>query len=342
MENHIKFLRGKQKELLLKIQTKSRLSTDKLAKLSGVVGRSYRDWKNEKLNMSFNAALLLSNKFKVKLPEDINSARERWIRYKSKIGIKGGIACYKKYGNLGTPEGRKKGGQKAIKTLWAKGIFSPPKIYILPKSHSTDLAEFFGILLGDGGITNEQICITLNSIADSNYVLYVNNLGEILFGEKPKSFKKKDCNAITLYWNGTMLVNYLVKEGLKTGNKVKQQVDVPNWIKENKKFRICCLRGLMDTDGGIFVHKYKVNNKLYLYKKICFSNRSLPLLKFVFIALKELGFNPKIILKVENKKVWLYNKDETEKYLEVVGSHNMRLLKYKNKESGQNGYARVR
>ena len=33
-------------------------------------------------------------------------------------------------------------------------------------------------------------------------------------------------------------------------------------------------------------------------------------------------------LKVENKKVWLYNKDEVEQYLKLVGTHNPRLLKY--------------
>lgn len=329
MENHIKFLPGKQKDFLLKVQEKSHLTVNELAKLSGITTRSYRDWKREKIHISQKATVLLSNKFNIKLPEDINIAQERWSKHRSKMGIKGGIARYKKYGSPGTPEGRKKGGEKAIKMMWAKGIFSPPKIYHFSQKYSKNLAEIVGILLGDGGITKQQTCITLNSLADKDYILYVANIGYKLFGVKPKILKRKDCNATAIYWNGIMLVKNLVNVGLKIGNKVKQQVDVPEWIKSNKKFKIECLRGLMDTDGGVFIHKYKVNNKYYYYKKVCFTNRSVPLLKFVFNTLTEIGFKPKIILKVENKKVWLYNKDETIRYLELVGSHNTRLLKFK-------------
>jgi len=83
----------------------------------------------------------------------------------------------------------------------------------------------------------------------------------------------------------------------------------------------------MDTDGGIFIHKYKVNKKQYSYKKICFTNRSLPLLIFVKETLEELGFTPKLITKVENKKVWLYNEQEVKNYMRIVGSHNERLLR---------------
>lgn len=85
----------------------------------------------------------------------------------------------------------------------------------------------------------------------------------------------------------------------------------------------------MDTDGGVFIHKYKVNNKTYSYRKINFTNRSLPLLNFVYNTLKEIGFTPKLLDKIENKKVWLYNTSEVARYLDVVGSNNQRLLKYK-------------
>ena len=84
----------------------------------------------------------------------------------------------------------------------------------------------------------------------------------------------------------------------------------------------------MDTDGGVFLHRYKVGGQEYKYRKISFSNRSVPLLLFVSNTLTELGFTPKIIDKVENKKVWLYNTNEVKKYLEVVGTHNPRLLKW--------------
>jgi hypothetical protein len=81
----------------------------------------------------------------------------------------------------------------------------------------------------------------------------------------------------------------------------------------------------MDTDGGIFIHQYHVNKKKYSYLKLCFTNRSLPLLKFVYKQLVKEGFNPKLITKLENKKVWLYNNSEVLEYLKKVDTHNSRL-----------------
>ena len=36
--------------------------------------------------------------------------------------------------------------------------------------------------------------------------------------------------------------------------------------------------GLMDTDGGVYLHKYKVNGKPYQYIKMCYTSHSKPLL----------------------------------------------------------------
>ena len=120
------------------------------------------------------------------------------------------------------------------------------------------------------------------------------------------------------------LNEFLCVLGLKTGNKVKQQVDVPLWIKNNRKYFKYCLRGLMDTDGGIFVHRYKVNGKKYSYLKLSFSNMSQPLRVFVYQTLTDLGFNPKL---AGNKHVWLYSDSEARRYLDIVGSSNYRLLR---------------
>lgn len=327
MENRIKFIKGKQKEFLQDVQNKSGLSTDELAKIAEVVPRSYRDWKREKLCMTASCALKLTSKYKIELPETIENMEIRWKRYKSEIGRKGGIICFKKHGNPATIRGRRKAGSKTLLLLRQRGIIPWAKKYQLPLNFTQELAELVGIALGDGGITISQFCITLNSEKDKDYVHFVSELGKTLFGDKPKIYKRKTCNAFTLCYNGGFLVKYLVKIGLKVGNKVRQQVDVPDWIKETKNYRIACLRGLMDTDGGIFLHKYKVNGKQYIYKKICFTNRSLPLLIFVRNVLEELCFTPKLITKVENKKVWLYNEQEVKNYIKVVGSHNERLLR---------------
>lgn len=328
MENHVKFSDGKQREFLLRVQRVSNLNVDGLAKIAGVTPRNFRDWKREKLCIRSKVAVDFSLKFGVSLPEEIDEMEMRWRNLKSISGKIGGFACFRKYGSPGTKTGRIKGGRNALKILRMRGVVPEIKVFKRPVV-SEPLAELIGILLGDGGITIGQVIITLNSRTDKDYASFVIDLENKILGEKPKFFFKKDCNAISIYLNGINLVKVLKGLGLKVGNKVKQQVEVPLWIKENINFKVACLRGLMDTDGGIFIHKYKINNKLYKYRKICFTNRSLPLLLFTKEVLEELGFTPKIITKVENKKVWLYNSSEVSRYLEIVGSHNTRLLKYK-------------
>ncbi|OGH08766.1 MAG: hypothetical protein A2152_00070 [Candidatus Levybacteria bacterium RBG_16_35_6] len=328
MEKRIKFLPGQQRQFIEKITVKSNYSTKQLAQIATIHPRSFRDWRREKLTMTLKAADAFCSKFNENLPEEKDLLIERWEKHKKEMNRKGGIARFKKHGSPGTEEGRRKGGIKAIANLRKHGVVPSYKTYDLPKDYDAYLAELVGILLGDGGITSSQVTITLNSEADKDYIGFVSSLAFSLFKERPKSFNKKDCRAVTLYYNGSLLIRYLCSIGLRVGNKVKQQVGVPDWITSSPSFKIACLRGLMDTDGGVFIHRYSVNGKNYMYKKISFSNRSVPLLHFVFNTLTELGFTPKIIDKVENKKVWLYNETEVKRYLSQVGSNNQRLLRH--------------
>lgn len=325
---HLKFLPNEQNKFLSEVIKKSGFSVNELANLIKVSSRTIRDWKREKFNISLEAVELFCKKFNLNFQGDKEKMFDEWKKTKSNLGRKGGLACYRKYGSPATEEGMRKGGAKTLAILRKRGIIPPVRFYTFPSRLNTGLAEFVGLTLGDGGITSGQLCITLNSEKDTELTKFVINLGERLFGEKPRILKERRCKAFRIYYNGESLVKYLLKIGLKTGNKVKQQVDVPEWIKRSDKFRISCLRGLMDTDGGVFVHKYKVNGKLYSYKKICFSNHSLPLLNFVHQTLKRAGLNPKLITNIENKKVWLYNSNEVRSYLKLIGTRNPRLRKY--------------
>jgi len=126
------------------------------------------------------------------------------------------------------------------------GIFGPVKTFNKPKA-SDELAEFIGIMLGDGHADKFQISITLNSIADANYIHFVINLCKGLFKHIPRVLKRKKGNAKVIYYYGVNLVKYLVSLGLIPGNKVKNQVGVPSWISDNFNYKVACLRGLMDT-----------------------------------------------------------------------------------------------
>lgn len=331
MEIYAKFKSGDQRKLIEEVLRKSNSSIDELATLAHVVPRSVRDWRREKFSIPLSVVTRFSEKFNIDLPEDIDTLTERWKEAKAQVSHVGGYARYNKCGAPGTQEGRQKGGHASqLKRQLHPELYSNCNLAkSFPIPHKSDeLAEFVGILLGDGSLTNAHVTITLNGEADSQYIPFVTNLGNQLFGSKPKSFKHKHDKAITLYYNGVNLVHYLKAIGLRVGNKVKQQVGVPTWIKSSKVYSAACVRGLMDTDGGVFLHRYKVNNKLYCYKKISFSNRSIPLLTFMANTLQSLAFTPKMITNIPNKKVWLYNTNEVQKYLEIIGTHNPRLLKY--------------
>lgn len=327
MKNRYKLPVGLQRDYLIEVEKVSGFSGDNLAKLLGIVGRSYRDWKRGRYSITQDAVEIIEEKFGLELPYSKKKALQLWRIAKIEASRKGGLAVLKKYNGPGTPEGRSRGGKHAMAILRARGLVPQPKPFNGPKKYSIELAEFVGILLGDGHIGKEQWSVTLNSIADKDYLTFVVGLIEKLFGFSPSVHFRKDSKAVVILGSGIRSIEYLKNLDLKVGNKITLQVGVPSWIELDKSFSIACLRGLIDTDGGIFIHRYKINGKEYQYLKLSFVNRSMPLLNFVYKELEKLGFNPRMITAIENKRVWLYNQQEVKRYLEIVGTNNPRLLK---------------
>lgn len=323
-ELRLKFPSGQQK-LFIKKLLQNKATIISLSRIADVSPRTVRDWRLEKYHIPERVIKMFCKQYKVKLPNNIPQLIENWKLMKTQISREGAIARYKIYGNFSTPEGRRKGGHNALQILRKRGLAAwCSKPYNYPKK-GKNLAEFVGIMLGDGGITKEQATITLNTVADKEYVNYVSKLGNTLFGQKPKISDRKDCQATNLRYSGINLIEFLLKIGLKRGDKVKQQVGVPDWIKSSIKYKVACLRGLMDTDGCISrcTHKYK--SKSYTYYNPCFANRSKPLLNFVTETFDELNLHP----SVAGERIWLYNKATIRDYYEIVGSSNYRLLKFR-------------
>ena len=138
---------------------------------------------------------------------------------------------------------------------------------------STDLAEMTGIILGDGCIPKDKcrIRVTLNRTEEKQYRKFVYDLMQKLFRKNPTIYKPKDANAVKMSINSKEIVRALINTGLKSGNKKDNQVDVPQWIKREAENRRSSLRGLVDTDGSIHIHKH--NKKI----RISFKNASHPL-----------------------------------------------------------------
>lgn len=253
---------------------------------------------------------------------------EAWV-LKSRLG---GIRRNRLHGNPGTPEGRSKGGRIAIRSLrqnprTAKNVgFVLRKKITYPK-RSKELAEFFGVILGDGGIPSGlQLTISFNKEKDEHYAEYLGRAIKKLFGLQHHISARKNCNGADVVVSSASLIDFLLKQGLVKGNKVKNQVDVPCWIQKKSEYRIACVRGLMDTDGGFYWHRYRSRGREYEYLKLCFTNASRPLLNFMYAALRKLG----IRAYLNGIHVSVYALDELKKYFFMVGSHNPKhIAKFK-------------
>jgi len=315
----LSFKKGDFKQFIQLVENKLNLNLEGIAKRLNISTRTLRDWKREKFNPSDGAVNRLSQWSSVPIPKHTKLDKYWYVKKAAKLG---GKISYQRYGLIGNRETRAKGGwmswikRKNDPDLWKKYLntFSKPK-------KSKELAEFIGIMLGDGGMTSGQITIYLSSITDREYSSYVAKLIKELFDLKASVKEVKKSHVLRVGISGINLVKYLVEKGLQIGNKVRLQVGVPDWILGNDEYIKACIRGLIDTDGCFVIHRYSVKGKKYQYPKIIFSNKSEPILKFVDRGLRKLGFNPKRTIDFD---VWLHNQNEVKRYLSEIGTNNIK------------------
>lgn len=319
----ILFKKGKQKAFIEKILSK--ISVAKASEICNLSERTIRDWRQERFLMEKTAMLKLCKITCVDIPKNIKEKDNYWY-INSSAGM---MAAIKKHGHIG-------GDIEIRKIKWkewwnTKGKYSITNPFFIRRRincprKSKDLAEFIGIMLGDGGIalSGSQICITLNSKDDKDYIKFVYKLIKKLFNKNPNILKRKNAMASVIYISSMNLVDYLVRLGLKKGNKVKLQVDIPDWIKNNLEFSKACVRGLIDTDGCIFNHSYKVKNKIYNYKKMVFTSYSRPLRRSVYKILKLVGIKSRFS---SYRDVRIDSQKDVRLYFKIIGTSNTKHLK---------------
>jgi intein/homing endonuclease len=191
----------------------------------------------------------------------------------------------------------------------SKAITIPP--------HSTDLAEFMGVMLGDGcSYWNNKhkvrnIRIVGHAEESEYYDGFLSPLCERLFNIKPAIMYRKTSKAIVLSIANKKIVDFLEIQGFPPGNKVRRQAAIPSWIFSDKEFMRACLRGLVDTDGSIYM--------MGKWIQVCFSNRSRPLLTGFQFLCSELGI---FVSNISGHQVYISRKRDIEKYIKEVGFHN--------------------
>ena len=323
--SRIKFARGSQARFLFVAKQRLNLSWSLLAKKINAHPRSVSDWRREKYT--------LPRSVYERLAKIVGRTTEKIPRHKvlsdhwnlKAAARKGGLVTAARYGGPGTASGRKKGGVRSqlMRKLHPER-YSHCNIRkkIRTPRNSAALAEFVGIILGDGGINNDhQVVITLHKKHDLAYAKWICILIRKLFAIDPVIYYRRSThkeNVIEIVLGGINIVEFLLAKGLLKGSKVKHKIDVPKWIKENKKFSIHCLKGLIDTDGGVFYHRHRVGGRNYLNLGLQFSNASKPLLMFADNTFRDIGYTPKIASLYLN----LYKQNEILRYMREVRFHN--------------------
>ncbi|MFX1277297.1 MAG: LAGLIDADG family homing endonuclease [Promethearchaeota archaeon] len=245
-----------------------------------------------------------------------------------------------------------------------------------------NLAEMIGIILGDGHVHKKSeksyldsaLVISLNRVDEPQYVNYVEKLIIQLFNIQPRFYHRKDSKSLDLKISDDDIIDFLISKGIKTGDKVKNQVSIPKWINKdlqwieinkeewnskNRDLVIACIRGLIDTDGTVYVDHF---NKIIC---IGFKNASLLLIKDFKNLCSLLGFRTGKITTFsykspfDNKKhlnyqvlirakshvknflemikpmKWQYKKGEIEKTLKKLGTSIEQSLNSKYKRNDE-------
>lgn len=293
------------------LKSRNSWTWEDLGRIANVTDRTLRDWCNGKHMGSFEKIKSLSEKGGVSFPFPAKLLPDHW--YSSPNGKKGAVARYKKYGNPGTLEGRRKGGKNSAISL-RKPITIPIK--------SESLAEFIGIVLGDGGITPHQLRVYLNRIDDKDYIGFVSRLIERLFGVQPSRCRRQQVEVLCV--SRRNLIDFLLSVGMKIGNKVRQEVKIPDWIIKNAQYSYSCMRGLMDTDGSVFDEKHIYKKKIYSYQVLSFTSYSMPLLAQCQEIVKKLGIN---IVINDKRRFSIRRAKNIKEYLAHIGTNNFKHYK---------------
>jgi hypothetical protein len=186
-----------------------------------------------------------------------------------------------------------------------------------------ELAELMGMIFGDGGITDTQIKIHLNANSDRSYSVYVAKLLEKLFRTNVYVMYRQAKNTLVLICSSTNMVNFIECKGAVRGNKMAHQAHIPGWLLANTSYARAFVRGLVDTDGCLYIHKHTVLGHDYRNIGFCFTNYVLPVINSMAEILRASDIKPHITDK--NRRIYLYSARSVVKYLSVFKTNNPRI-----------------
>lgn len=134
-----------------------------------------------------------------------------------------------------------------------------------------------------------------------------------LFGLTSTARQLKNSKAIQLQVNSTELISFLKENAFVIGDKIKNKEELPRWIFEKNEYMYGALRGLLDTDGGIYQKQ-----KNYKRAIVEFQTESPHIRTNIYEMLRKIGFNP----SKSDVNVRVQNQAEVRRFLSLVGCAN--------------------
>ena len=198
------------------------------------------------------------------------------------------------------------------------------------KINIVNLAEFIGILLGDGSIClkninskcHNRLKITLDSNTDKEYINYVSDLIENIFEIKPQINKRKNENAVDLFVFNKEIIIFLINNvGLKLSPKWNRAL-IPETFLKNK-LDLAIVRGYFDTDGALVT----ANNNGTIYPRLEMKVCPSPMQSQFIEILNKYNFNFGAYNIGKGKvRIQLNGKDQLKKWIGLIGFSNKKNL----------------
>jgi len=257
------------------------------------------------------------SKYSMKFMNEFRATRLRHI------ASEGGYSRIRLYGNPGTEEGRRKGGLNSLRTHHLRKTQFKQLTQIRRPRNSRLLAEFLGILIGDGHLATYWMSVTTNSKTDSEHAEFVQKMIYLLFGLRARIRKKKGQNALTVVVTAKNLVNFLHKKGMPKGNKLAGNLHIPLWITQNKNYKKSFLRGLFDTDGSVYQDFRVIKGRRYQGIGLLFSSASESLRKDIIEILLALDYNPTGGVGT-HRSIYLRKRENIVRYFKEIGTSNLK------------------
>lgn len=152
-------------------------------------------------------------------------------------------------------------------------------------------AYLIGLALGDGNLSNPNgRAVRLRITCDAKYPLIAQEIFATMIDLFPdnsvaivRPFQHKTYFNISVYSN--QLAKWMPWK-VGRGTKEAQRARVPLWIRKNKQYFRHCARGLLQTDGSIYLDRG--------YRMVNFSNNVEELALDMMNMLTTLGFQPRL------------------------------------------------